>query len=183
MTLRPLDPGRHFALSALILGVLPVVAARVALRLSPGQLGLGRGRWRAGLVLVGAALPVALLAAWIGADSPQIRAVYPLDPNLTWGRLPVHALEQGFYFLSWEVLFRGVLLFGLAPRLGAGPANALQTALSVLAHLGRPLEETLAAIPAGYLFGMVDLRLGSIWYVAALHWVEGAALDLFILLR
>lgn len=183
MTLPPLAPARHFALSALLLGVLPVVAARSVLRLRPPELGLGAGRWRAGLLVFAAALPLALLAGWIGAGSPPIRAVYPLDPGLTLGRLPGHALEQGLYFLSWEVLFRGVLLFGLAPRLGSGTANALQTALSVLAHLGRPLEETFAAIPAGYLFGAVDLRLGSIWYVAALHWIEGAALDLFILLR
>jgi membrane protease YdiL (CAAX protease family) len=53
--------------------------------------------------------------------------------------------------------------------------------LSVFAHLGRPLEEIAAAIPAGLLFGAVDLRLGSLWWVAALHWIEGAALNYFIL--
>jgi uncharacterized protein len=178
-----LDPAAHFALSAVLLGALPVLAARWGAGLRPADLGLGAGRWRAGLLLVAAALPVALLAAHVGAGSPAVRAVYPLDPALTPDGLVPHALAQALYFGSWEVLFRGVLLFGLAPRLGAPTANALQTALSAIAHFGRPLEETAAAIPAGLLFGAVNLRLGSIWYVAALHWIEGAALDAFLVAR
>ena len=110
-----------------------------------------------------------------------MRAVYPLDPNLDLGGFLAHTAAQWAYFGSWEVLFRGVLLFGLAPRLGSGTANILQTALSVLAHFGRPLEETFAAIPAGLVFGAIGLRLRSVWWVAIAHWVEGAALNYFIL--
>lgn len=74
-----------------------------------------------------------------------------------------------------------MLLFGLKGRIGAGPANALQTALSVVAHFGRPLTETFAAVPAGLLFGWVGLRVRSIWYIAIIHWLVGVSLDWFIL--
>ena len=131
-------------------------------------LGLGRGRWRAGLAWLAVGIPLAVLAGWIGSRSPDVRAVYPLDAGLTAAPsafIP-HALQQFLYFGAWEVLFRGVLLFGLRDRLGGGTANLLQTALSVVAHFGRAFDETLAALPAGLLFG----------------WVVGVSLDWFIVL-
>ena len=181
MTLHPLGATLHFAWSGMVLGVLPVAAARLGLGIRCGDLGLGWGRWRVGLLLLGIGLPVAVLAGWIGAASTGVRAVYPLDTGLSMSDFVGHAAAQWLYFGAWEVLFRGVLLFGLAPRIGAGSANLVQTALSVVAHFGRPIEETLAAIPAGLAFGAIDLRIRSIWYVALLHWVEGVALDYFIL--
>lgn len=59
-------------------------------------------------------------------------------------------------------------------------AHVIQTALSVIAHFGRAPDETFAAIPAGLLFGWLDLRIGSIWYVAILHWIVGTGMDWFI---
>ncbi|HET9232812.1 MAG TPA: CPBP family intramembrane glutamic endopeptidase, partial [Candidatus Eisenbacteria bacterium] len=66
-------------------------------------------------------------------------------------------------------------------RLGAGPANVLQTALSVTAHFGRPIDETFSALPAGLVFGWIDLRVGSVWYVAVIHCVLGMSMEWFIL--
>jgi len=59
--------------------------------------------------------------------------------------------------------------------------RVVQTALSVTAHFGRALNETFAALPAGLLFGWVDLRLRSIWYVAIVHWLIGMSMDAFII--
>jgi membrane protease YdiL (CAAX protease family) len=180
----PLGPLSHFAAAALLLGVCPVLLARCC-GLRPAQLGLGWGRPSRGLTWLGVGLPLAVLAGYIGAGSPAVSAVYPLDGALapTAGAFVPHALWQFRYFGAWEVLFRGVLLFGLRNRLGAGPANLVQTALSVIAHFGRPLDETIAALPAGMLFGWVDLRIGSVWYIAVVHWVVGVSLDWFILTR
>src|SRR5439155_825400 len=80
-----------------------------------------------------------------------------------------YAALQLLYFGSWEVLFRGVLLFGLRGVMGDTSSNLVQTALSVTAHFGRSLNEACAAGPAGLVFGAIDLRLGSVWYVALLQ--------------
>ena len=74
-----------------------------------------------------------------------------------------------------------MLLFGLRRQIGDATANLTQTALSVLAHFGRPLPETLAAIPAGLVFGAIDLRVGSVWYLALVHWIVGVSVDWWIL--
>jgi uncharacterized protein len=182
LTRPPLGPETHFAAAALLLGVCPVLLAR-CWGMRPADLGLGPGRVRRGLTWLGVGLPLAVLAGYIGARSPAVRAVYPLDGalNPAAGFFVPHALWQFLYFGAWEVLFRGVLLFGLRNRIGAGPANLVQTALSVVAHFGRPLDEAMSALPAGLLFGWVDLRIGSVWYIAVVHWVVGVSLDWFIL--
>jgi membrane protease YdiL (CAAX protease family) len=139
------------------------------------------GNVRAGLILVAAGTPLAILAGAIGAASPAMRAVYPLFPSAAGAGFAGYAAMQFLYFGAWEVLFRGVLLFGLRPKLGDTTANVLQTALSVTAHFGRAINETAAALPAGLVFGWVDLRVGSIWYVAILHWIVGVSMDWFLL--
>ena len=183
MTRGPVPPAAHFIGAAIVLAIVPVLVARFGLKLRFSELGLGLGRWRAGLVWLAIGIPLAVIAGMIGSGNPETRFVYPLDTTVS-PELSVfipYALLQFFYFGAWEVLFRGVLLFGLKDRIGAGPANALQTALSVIAHFGRPLTETLVAVPGGLIFGGVCLRVRSIWYVAIIHWVVGISLDWFIL--
>lgn len=177
-----LTPTLHFIAAAVLLGVLPLVAARHACGLSLRDLGLGPGRWREGLAWLAVGIPVAVLAGYVATGNPAMRAVYPLDPTV--GAEPPafvpHALRNLLYFVAWEILFRGVLLFGLRPQLGDAGANTSQTGLSVLAHFGRPLTETFAAFPAGLVFGWITLRLESLWYVAIIHWAVGTSMDWFI---
>ncbi len=182
VTASPLSPNLHFAASAVLLGVLPVLVARWVCGISLRDLGLGLGRWREGLLWLVIGIPIAVLAGRIAAGDPAMQAVYPVDPSVTPEAaifIP-HALRNFLYYGAWEVLFRGVLLFGLLGRIGAGPANAAQTGLSVTAHFGRVMTETFSAIPAGLAFGWIDLRVRSIWYIAVIHWVIGTSMDWFI---
>ena len=183
LTAAPLAPPLHFAVAALLLAGIPVLAARRVTGLTLRDLGLGLGAWRVGLAWLAVGVPLAILAGRIAALAPAMRAVYPLDPTLTADPrvFARYAALQFLYFGSWEVLFRGVLLFGLRAPFGAASSNVVQTALSVTAHFGRALNETLAPVPAGVVFGAIDLRVGSIWYVALLHWIVGVTMDWFIL--
>lgn len=181
MTVRALPTPFHFIAAALLLGVLPVLIARRVTGLSLSELGLGLGNVRYGVMVLVIGAPLAILAGRIGAASPELRAVYPLFPEAARHHFASYALLQFLYFGAWEVLFRGVLLFGLKPRLGGTTANAFQTALSVTAHFGRAINETAAALAAGPGFGWIDLALGSIWYVAILHWLVGVSMDWVIL--
>ncbi len=173
----------HNLASAVVLGVLPLLAARFGLGLGLVDMGLARGRWRRGAFWLAVGVPIAILAGWVAAGQPEMRAVYPLNQGLVAGRVSFisHALMQLLYYAAWEILFRGVLLQGLTPRLGFANANMIQMALSVLAHFGRPSAETLSAIPAGLAFGGIARHTGSVWYVVLIHWVVGTAQDAFIL--
>src|SRR5262249_5877430 len=152
----------HFVGGGILLGLIPSVLAFRLLKRGPRSLGLGLGDVRRGSIWLVLGIPLAVLAGKIASNSPAMRAIYPLDPQLgpyAASFLP-HALKAFLYYGGWEVLFRGVLLFGLKDRLGEGMANVLQTALSVTAHFGRPMNETFSALPAGVLFGWIDLRVG-----------------------
>lgn len=182
LTLRPLPPAAHFAVSALLLALAPVLGAAVA-GVRPRALGLGLGNLRSGLGWIAFGVPVAVLAGRIGSMDPAMRTVYPLDPGLAGhpGAFVSYALVQFLYFGAWEVMFRGALLFGLSRRVGFWPANLVQTALSVTAHFGRAQGETLAAFAFGPLFGWISYRVRSVWPIAIVHWAVGVSLDWFIL--
>lgn len=175
----------HFLAAALLLGILPAVCTRGLTGQRWRDMGLGLGNVRRMARWLALGIPLAVVAGRIAAGSAVMRGVYPLDGGLTRdpGDFIPYALCQFLYYGSWEVLFRGVLLFGLKDRLGAPGANVLQTALSTIAHFGRPSTETFAAIPGGLVFGWVGLRTGSIWTIALVHWVLGTATDWFILAR
>lgn len=183
MTRGPAPAWGHFAAAAVLLGALPLGIACLATRTSPGDLGLGPGRWREGLVWVAVGIPLAVLAGRIAAANPAMRAVYPLfpdglaEPGAFWS----YAALQLVYYAAWETLFRGVLLFGLEDQMGQHASNLVQTGLSVTAHFGRALPETFSALPAGLVFGAVALRTRSIWYVTVIHWTVGVSMDWFIL--
>ena len=173
---------QHNLAAGLILGLIPLLCAKKLCGLGLRDLGLGLGRPGRGLAWLAVGIPVALLAAKFSSVQPEMRAVYPLDPGLTTSPEPFmrHAGLQFVYYSSWEILFRGILLYGLKDRFGFASANIIQTALSVVAHFGRPFTETASAIPAGLAFGGVARHTGSVWYVVIIHWAVGVAQDWFI---
>ncbi|HEX9691664.1 MAG TPA: CPBP family intramembrane glutamic endopeptidase [Gemmatimonadales bacterium] len=180
MTGTPRSVATHAALAVLLLAVIPVAVARLILRCSLADLGLGLGDWRRGVTLLAAGLPLAVLAGWIGSRSPLMQAVYPLATSAPGAGFVPYALLLFLYFGAWEILFRGVLLFGLRHSTGEWTANASQTGLSMTAHFGRAINETAIAFPAGLLFGWIDLRVGSLWYLAIVHWCVGVSMEWFI---
>jgi membrane protease YdiL (CAAX protease family) len=183
MTRGPLSSIHHNLAAGVILGLIPLLCARGLCAMGWRDLGLGPGRHRQGLIWLAIGIPVAILAARLSSGQPEMQAVYPLNSRLTseLGPFVKHAAFQLVYYSAWEILFRGVLLNGLQKKLGFTTANIIQTALSVVAHFGRPFTETAAAIPAGLAFGGVAHRTGSVWYVVIIHWAVGVAQDWFMI--
>jgi membrane protease YdiL (CAAX protease family) len=191
----------RFASSLLLLGLLPLIFA-LALGERPGDLGLRRPRrlrprWAYPL------LALAILAGvYLGSYSPALFSYYPYSRTLAlaWGGggFALHALlYTGLYYLPWELLFRGILLYPLV-RLADRPLAEdglgavagiplaiviLQAIISALLHFGHPFSETLIAFPFGLLLGWLALRTGSLWPGLALHALAGIGQDLFNTLR
>lgn len=193
--------GLRFLMSFLALGVFPLA---VALAIGERPAGLGLVRPRRLLPRWLFPLLAALVAAGslIGAYNGPIYAYYPYSHTLTGTRpggvagFALHAvLYLLLYYLPWELLFRGILVFPLArlavggePGPGALPLPALvvaslQALPSTLLHFGHPWSETLIALPFGLLLGWLALRTRSLWPGLALHAEAGLLLDAFILLR
>ena len=128
-------------------------------------LGLGLGSWRRGLGALAAGVPLALLAMLVLASSDEVQSHYALH-----GAAPAALLIRYLPgILQSEVCFRGVLLFGLLPRLGAPLAVAVAALPYALVHLDKPLAEALGSVPVGLALGALAVWSGSLWWGAAIH--------------
>jgi len=192
----------RFALSFLLLGVIPFVVA-LGLGESPRSLGLRRPRrpFPRGFFLL--FLGVMLVAAWLGGHNPDTAAFYPYSRTLLerfaggdFRLFLLHALLYvGLYYLPWELFFRGILLLPFL-RIVQGDrpapdrvspalltAACLQAVPSVMLHYHHPLPEVIVSLPFAVALGYLVLRTRSILPALLLHALVGVGQDLVIALR
>lgn len=144
-------------------------------------------RWgdrRFGLPATIVSVAVAVVLMYFGAQNPAIRATYPWAgywPGLSIFTFIGWAALYSLYYLSFEFFYRGFMLRVLEPKWGLTTAIWVQTLASVLIHLGKPLAEVLAALPAGFIFAILAVRGRSLLWPTLLHLVIGLSTDLFAL--
>jgi membrane protease YdiL (CAAX protease family) len=162
----PRNSGRIPWLDGRILfgAIVPVVSG-VALTERAHSLGLGAGSARRGVVALALGAPVTIGAVAILASGEQVRGFYAGDQ----GTLTTVLASYAPRIAQVEVCFRGVLLFGLLPRVGRPVAIGLSVLPYGLVHLEKPLLEALGSVPVGLSLGAVALWTRSIWYGVLLH--------------
>jgi len=151
------------------------------------ELGLQVGDRRFGLAAVAVCGPVGVLLMVLSSGQGSgLQDAYPWAGSAigaSVSTLLVWAALYAFYYLAFEFFFRGFLLKTLAQVAGTNLALWLQALAATLVHLGKPLPEVIAALPASLLFGVIAVRSRSILYPALLHLLIGLALDVAILAR
>lgn len=174
-----------FSAEFVIYFLLPVLLIVVVHKRPLRSFGLGFGDWRFGLKLSVIFLAVMLPILWVASASPAFQQVYP-HASIVRGDWTLFAMyEAGFllYFIGWEFIWRGYVVFGLAPHTGATVAVLVQTLPFVMLHYGKPLPETLGAIVAGIALGALSLRVRSFWYAVLIHWSVMFCIDMLSTLR
>jgi membrane protease YdiL (CAAX protease family) len=87
---------------------------------------------------------------------------------------------EGLYFLQFvalEFFFRGFMVHGLKHRFGIYSVLVMTIPYCMI-HFGKPLPETIAAILAGLVLGMLSLKTRSILLGVAIHYSVGLMMDL-----
>ncbi|MCC6620773.1 MAG: CPBP family intramembrane metalloprotease [Deltaproteobacteria bacterium] len=122
-------------------------------------------------------LPVFALV-FVVAGSADFQRKYPLyhDPA-GWADLLVWELGYAIQFFSLEFFFRGFLVHGVRDKLGAAGVFAMVLPY-VMIHFSKPLYETLGAIVAGSVLGILSLRTGSIAGGVFIHTAVAWTMDL-----
>ncbi len=173
-----------YGCSFIMLGLIPLLLGRFALKRPWGEWGIGLGDWRFGLKaslgMFLLFLPILIMAS----DSPSFQAKYPLFHGATktvW-HFVLHEAAYAVYFIGWEFVYRGFMLFGLKSRLGYY-AVFVQTIPFAIMHFGKPQLETLAAVFAGIILGYLALRARSFWYGWLLHALVAISNDLLVVAR
>lgn len=121
-------------------------------------------------------LPVLAMVLLV-ADAPDFQAKYPFyrEPRglvdlLVW---------EGFYamqFFSLEFFFRGFMIHGVKDKLGRWAIFMMVVPYTMI-HFSKPFYESLGAIGAGAVLGLLSLRTGSIFGGVLIHVGVAFAMD------
>jgi uncharacterized protein len=173
--------GSEFVVFFLAPVLILILIHRQPLRLS----GLGVGDWRFGMKWTAIFFIVMLPILWVASSRPEFMTVYPHAQivKTSWHLFLLYEAAFLLYFIGWEFIWRGYVLFSLEKPLGAGVAVLVQMIPFVLLHNGKPLAETFGAILAGIALGALALRTRSFWYCVITHWLVMFTIDLFSTLR
>lgn len=158
----------------LFMGILPLLVFSVSLSgfrtewsgLIPDSAAMA-GAFRYFLLLLLVLLPL----IYLNAGKPDNIIHYPQLRTPVWNGTTalLYALGWAVYLFGYELLFRGVLLFGLADSIGFWPAIAVNMALYSATHLPKGAKETYGAIPLGFIMCLLTIASGSIWFSFAAH--------------
>ena len=193
----------RFMLSFLLLGIVPLITVFLCGQ-SPRLLGLiiriKPFRWYHMFIFI----IIAVTAGVTGGLDKSISGFYPYThslitevQNVGWSRFIIHTVLYGFfYYLPWELFFRGFLILPFIDKLIQSDKDlitnsdnryllygiiAFQTIPSTLLHFGHPMTELISAIPAGILFGWLVYKTKSIFPAFILHFIVGISTDATII--
>ena len=113
-------------------------------------------------------------------------ATYPFyKPGEDESLYPNFIIWESFYFLQFvalEFFFRGFILHGTKERFGFYAIFVMMIPYCMI-HFDKPMMETLAAIIAGIVLGIMSLRSKSIWMGVFIHCCVALTMDLCVLYR
>ncbi|MFW5879077.1 MAG: CPBP family intramembrane glutamic endopeptidase [Myxococcota bacterium] len=168
-----------FASSFAFYGLLPLLVVAIL----PGEklrdYGLGLGDFRLGAKITGVFFVIMVPLVVVASSFSDFSATYPLSRGAltSWPHFLVYQIGYAAYFVGWEFLFRGFLLFGFHKRIG-NHAIWLQLIPFVILHAGKPELEAYGSIIAGVALAVLALRTRSFWYGAILHVAVALTMDI-----
>ena len=180
----------HNCMGLVLFFCLGIIFTIFILRKSPKDYGLAFNQKKLSLFIILIAIPVSALCGLFCVVDEQMSATYPLvDFNRfgTWYFILGYFVSYFLYYVGWEYLFRGLLLNASKEKMGIVGAILFTTLISALIHtsigaFGKPMIETLSAIPAGIIFGYIAHKTKSIYPTLIIHFLIGLFTDLFIFL-
>ena len=108
---------------------------------------------------------------YFSAKKPKNLLNYPQIRAKVWTKkmIFINALGWFLYLFGYEFLFRGILLIPLIEPLGMWPAIAINIALYSATHIPKGLDETIGAIPLGFVLCLLTISSGTIWIAFIVH--------------
>jgi hypothetical protein len=176
--------GWWFGMQGLLGFVLPVAGLFLFSSGSARDHGLGLGHWRLASVIAGAYLVLVALGTWVLSDGAAFRNQYPHYRPATrnWTFFLIYEALFLFYWLGWEYLWRGFLIFGTRHTLGLY-AIFVQALPFAALHVSKPWPEALLSIVGGIGLGALVWRCRSFWIAVPIHAAQMMLLDLWCTLR
>jgi len=176
--------GWWFGMQGLLGFVLPAAALGLFFANDLSDLGLGLGNWRLATVIAALYLPLVAVGTWVLSDGAAFQRQYPhhTPAARNWNVFLLYEALFLFYWLGWEYLWRGFVLFGTAPTLGLY-AIFVQALPFAALHVSKPWPEALLSVVGGVFLGALVWRCRSFWVAVPIHAAQMMLLDLWCTLR
>ena len=176
--------GWWFGMQGLLGFVVPAVALRAFFASTLDEIGLGRGEWRFASIVAALYLPVVAVGTWVLSDGAAFQEQYPHYQPATrdWTVFFIYEALFLFYWVGWEYLWRGFVLFGTAPTFGLS-AIFVQALPFAALHVAKPWPEALLSVVGGIALGALVWRCRSFWIAVPIHAAQMMLLDLWCTLR
>lgn len=164
--------------------VLPAAALLLIFRRSPREIGLGLGDWKFAVVVAAVYVPMVVVGTWFLSSGADFQSHYPhYHPAATdWGIFLIYEALFLLYWIGWEYLWRGFVLFGTAHTFGLY-AIVVQAVPFAVLHLSKPLPEAVLSLVGGLALGALVWRSRSFWIAVPIHAAQMMILDFWCSLR
>ncbi|MGD1892616.1 MAG: CPBP family intramembrane glutamic endopeptidase [Cyclobacteriaceae bacterium] len=165
----------------IFLGIIPFLVALAFFPYNVTDYGLGFENTPTSLIWVFGIAAIVIPLNMRAAKRPENLAYYPMMRIEKWTtkRVVINSIATLSYLFSYELLFRGILLFSCVDNLGVWPAIAINVALYSTTHLPKGPTETIGAIPFGLLMCYITLTTGTIWVAVFVHVILSLSNDYF----
>lgn len=176
--------GWWFSMQGLFGFVLPVASLWLLFSRSLTDAGLGLGDWRVALTIAVLYLPLVAVGTWFLSDGAAFQQEYPhYSPATTnWNTFLIYEGLFLFYWIGWEYLWRGFVIFGTSHTLGLY-AIFVQAIPFAALHVSKPWPEAVLSIVGGIALGALVWRCRSFWIAVPIHAAQMMLLDLWCTLR
>jgi len=173
-----------FSIQGFLGFVLPIAILRLGFRNSWSEMGLGLGDWKLASKVALIYLPAVALGTWFLSATPAFLYKYPHHSPAAqdWGVFFVYEAFFLLYWVGWEYLWRGFVLFGTARAFGI-MAIFVQTVPFAILHYEKPMPEAMLSIIGGVALGALVWRTRSFWIAVPIHAAQMMILDAWCSLR
>lgn len=164
--------------------ILPVLCLKYIFKQNRTEMGLGLGNWRFALLGCAIYLPIVAVATWFLSAGSDFQATYPhyAGAESSWVQFLLYEALFIFYWMGWEYLWRGYVLFGTQKTLGIY-AVFVQMIPFALLHMDKPMAEAYLSILGGIALGVLCLYCRSFWIAVPIHAAQMLILDFWCSLR
>ena len=176
--------GWWFSIQGITGFVLPVLCLILIFKKKPAEIGLGLGDWKLASLLAACYIPLVIVGTWILSDSVSFQTQYPhyQPAAFNWTYFWIYELLFIFYWIGWEYLWRGFLLFGTAHSFGVHAIFVQMVPFAAL-HVDKPLPEAVLSIVGGIALGILVWRCRSFWIAVPIHAAQMLILDFWCSVR
>jgi len=158
-------------LGSMTIGILPAVILLIVTGRSLDDYGIAFKNHAISLAWIGGLACIIIPMNFFNSRKAKNLAFYPNVREKVWTKSMVftNTFSWVAYLFGYELMFRGLLLFGTVTLLGEWPAIILNAAIYALVHVPKNLEETIGAIPLGIILCLITLTTGTIWVAFFVH--------------